>query len=153
MKTLAPVALAVILSFSTSSFVFGWGNAGHDLVGRIAARRLTLAARRAIVKLIREAPDDDLGLKGIVGPSGPQPSVSELGRAMALMATWPDCMGRDAHNRCNPKGVTGPWHFVDVGLFEGPGHLAERCGSGSCVTEKIPTLIDNLKRLGAAPPK
>src|SRR5262249_972764 len=64
---------------------------------------------------------------------------------MALMATWPDCMGRDAHNHCNPKGVTGPWHFVDVGLFEGPGHLAERCGSGSCVTEKIPTLIDNLK--------
>src|SRR5262245_45611977 len=61
------------------------------------------------------------------------------------MATWPDCMGLNANGKCKQKGVTGPWHFIDVGLFEGPGHLNERCGAGSCITEKIPTLIDNLK--------
>jgi hypothetical protein len=122
-----------------------WGDAGHQLVAKIAARRLTPAARRAIVMLIRNAPDDDIGLKELLGHSGePQPSASNVAAAMAKMATWPDCMGRDAQNHCNPKGVTGPWHFIDVGLFEGPGHLMERCGVGSCVTEKIPVLITNL---------
>src|SRR5262245_10149153 len=61
------------------------------------------------------------------------------------MATWPDCMGLNANGKCKQKGVTGPWHFIDVGLFEGPGHVDERSGAGSCLTEKIPTLIDNLK--------
>jgi hypothetical protein len=123
-----------------------WGDAGHQLVAKIAARRLTASARRAIVMLVRNAPDDDIGLKGLLGHSGdPQPTASKVAAAMAKMATWPDCMRRDAHNHCNPKGVTGPWHFIDVGLFEGPDHHMERCGAGSCVTEQIPVLITNLK--------
>lgn len=43
------------------------------------------------------------------------------------------------------KGPTGPWHYVDIGLFEGPSHIGERCSSGDCVSQKIDDLIGNLK--------
>lgn len=146
MRTPVRLAFVLIVALSSTSVLLAWGDTGHQLVGRIAARRLTPAARRGIVTLVRNAPDDDIGLKGILGhPGDPQPSISQLGNAMAKMATWPDCMGKDSTGHCNQKGVTGPWHFVDVGLFEGSGHLAERCGPESCVTEKIPVLRDNLK--------
>jgi len=113
------------------------------MTARIAAERLTPAARRGIVTLIR-ASQDDIGLPDILG-SNPEPSKARVASALARMATWPDCMGLNANGKCKQKGVTGPWHFIDVGLFEGPGHLNERCGAGSCITEKIPTLIDNVK--------
>jgi len=38
-----------------------------------------------------------------------------------------------------------PWHFVDIALFEGPSHIAERCGTRGCVSEKIPVLAANIK--------
>src|SRR5262245_14606457 len=139
-------ALVTLLALSCSMPVLmAWGDTGHQLTARIAAQRLTSDARRAIVLLVRGAADD-IGLKSILGHTGdPQPSPSKVAAAMAKMATWPDCMGKNPDGSCKPKGVTGPWHFIDVGLFEGPGHLVERCGSGSCITEKIPTLINNLK--------
>jgi hypothetical protein len=138
------VTATVLLVIWPNERLFAWGDKGHQMTARIAAERLTAAARRGIVKLVRDAPDDDIGLKGILG-SNPEPSKGQVASALAKMATWPDCMGVTSTGGCKPKGVTGPWHFVDVGLFEGSGHLDERCGSESCITEKIPVLIANLK--------
>jgi hypothetical protein len=39
---------------------------------------------------------------------------------MARAAIWPDHMP-------GGKGATAPWHYIDIGLFEGPSHIAERC--------------------------
>src|SRR5262245_60304676 len=146
MSILIRSAFVTLLALSCSMPVLmAWGDTGHQLTARIGAQRLTSDARRAIVMFVRGAPDD-IGLQSILGHAGdPQPCPSKVAAAMAKMTTWPACMGKTAANKCKPKGITGPWHFIDVGLFEGPGHLPERCGSGSCITEKIPTLISNLK--------
>jgi len=146
MRALIRFGLVSLFALSCSMpVVMAWGDTGHQLTARIAARRLTEAARRGIVALVRGA-DDDIGLKSVLGKTGdPQPSQAKMSAAMARMATWPDCMGTTPEGNCKAKGVTGPWHFVDVGLFEGPGHLAERCGEGSCITEMIPRLISNLR--------
>src|SRR5216684_3952893 len=72
-----------------------------------------------------------------LGSPGPPPDGA-LETAFKTMATWPDHMP-------GGKGSTAPWHFVDIGLFEGPSHIDERCPGGACVTQKITDLIANLK--------
>src|SRR5262245_5290150 len=123
MRALIRVGLVSLFALSGSvAVLMAWGDTGHQLTARIAAQRLTDAARRGIVTLVRGA-SDDIGLQSLLGKKGdPQPSDAKVSAAMARMATWPDCMGTFPDGKCKPKGVTGPWHFVDVGLFEGPGH-------------------------------
>ena len=136
MKTSIALAMVVVL-FATPS-AYPWGNEGHEIVARIAARNLSDAARSQIVALLRGAVIDDLNLKAVVGHEGdPQPSTDAVEQALATIATWPDHMP-------GGKGATAPWHFVDIGLFEGPSHLSERCGTG-CVSQKIAQIRDNLK--------
>jgi hypothetical protein len=114
---------------------FPWGDDGHQMVARIAARNLTPAARKGIVALMRSGAPDGLNLRALIGaPGDPQPPDDAVEEAMARIAIWPDHMP-------GGKGATSPWHFVDIGLFEGPSHLAERCGAGSCITEKIAELV------------
>jgi hypothetical protein len=118
--------------------VLAWGDDGHQIVGRIAARRLTANTKRRLVSILREGGDDQLHLPMLLGPlSDPQPSLTTLAEALGRMATWPDHMP-------GGKGHTGPWHFVDFGLFEGPNTTANRCAEG-CVTELITTLVANVR--------
>jgi len=118
---------------------FAWGDKGHQLVARIAARSVSSTVKRHIVAFLRKASPDDLSLQALIGKTGdPQPSLANFEAALAKMAIWPDHMP-------GGKGITAPWHFVDIALFEGPSHLAERCGAGGCVSEKIPILAANIK--------
>jgi nuclease S1 len=126
------VLVGVAVSFPNHALA--WGDVGHQLVARIAARRLSADARRRVAELVRQAADDDLGLKGIVGTSG-VPSRPDIERVLVRMATWPDHMP-------GGKGATSPWHFVDFPLFEGP--VNQHCEKG-CVTDKIPTMIAKIK--------
>ena len=107
-----------------------WGDDGHQIVGRIAARKLTANTKRRIVAILRQGGDDQLHLPMLLGkPGDPQPSLTTLAEALGRMATWPDHMP-------DGKGNTGHWHFVDFGLFEGTNTTANRC-VGGCVTELI----------------
>ena len=114
-----------------------WGNEGHQIVAEIAARKLTLRAQQNIVALLRSDANDDLHLKAILGASGPPPAGA-LEKALKTIATWPD-------NMPGGKGATAPWHFVDIGLFEGPSHISQRCPQGACVSQKITDIVQNLK--------
>ena len=72
---------------------FGWGDDGHKLVARIAARNLTPKARQGIVDLMRRASVDDLKLQNLVGKlNDPQPSDDAFEDALAKIAIWPDHM-------------------------------------------------------------
>jgi len=118
---------------------FAWGDSGHQLVARIAARSVSSTVKRHIVAFLRKASPDDLNLQALIGKTAdPQPSLATFEAALAKMAIWPDHMP-------GGKGITAPWHFVDIALFEGPSHIAERCGTGGCVSEKIPILVANIK--------
>jgi hypothetical protein len=119
---------------------FAWGDQGHQLVARIAARSVSSTVKRHIVAFLRKASPDDLDLQALIGKTGdPQPSLANFEAALAKMAIWPDHMP-------GGKGITAPWHFVDIALFEGPSHIAERCGTGGCVSEKIPILAETSRR-------
>ena len=58
---------------------------------------------------------------------------------MARAAIWPDHMP-------GGKGATAPWHYIDIGLFEGPSHIAERCPKGNCIVAKMTQYLVNLKQ-------
>jgi nuclease S1 len=134
------VCLAVLTAVASTWLVpdlLAWGDDGHQIVARIAGRKLTARTKRQVVTILRAAPDD-IGLLALIGTGGdPQPSAENLKAALSKMAIWPDHMP-------GGKGPTGPWHFVDIGLFEGPATAANRCAEG-CVTELITTLIANIR--------
>ena len=128
-------ALALLLARP----VFPWGDDGHRLVARIAARQLNATTRAKIVDLLRHAPDDDLKLIELIGASGPV-SDSVVEEALARIATWPDHMP-------GGRNVSAPWHYVDIALFESPGpdnrNLKMRCAD-DCIVWAIPQLQQHL---------
>jgi hypothetical protein len=117
--------------------VSAWGNDGHQIVARVAARKLLATTKKKIVDLARAGASDDPTLAAALGHVGPQPSATQFKAALAEMAIWPDHMP-------GGKGATEPWHFIDFGIFEGPNTTADRCPEG-CVTQLIPVLIANIK--------
>jgi hypothetical protein len=88
------VAVCSFLLFSSAiQPAFSWGDDGHELVARIAARNLTAKARQGIVDLLRRASVDDLKLRNLVGKlNEPQPSDDAVEEAPAKIAIWPDHM-------------------------------------------------------------
>jgi hypothetical protein len=108
-----------------------WGDEGHQTVARIAAAHLTERARQAVENLLRQ----DATFAAAPG------AADTLAEAMARAAIWPDHMP-------GGKGATGPWHYIDIGLFEGPSpaHIAERCPEGNCIVAKMSQYLVNLKQ-------
>jgi hypothetical protein len=109
-----------------------WGDEGHQTVARIAAAHLTERARQAVANLLKQ--DASFAATG-AAPSG---TADTLAEAMARAAIWPDHMP-------GGKGATAPWHYIDIGLFEGPSHIAERCPQGNCIVAKMKAYLVNLK--------
>lgn len=108
-----------------------WGDEGHQAVARIAAAHLSERARQAVLALLRQ----DAAFAA--APDAPDP----LADAMARAAIWPDHVP-------GGKGATAPWHYIDIGLFEGPSaaHIAERCPQGNCIVAKMNQYLVNLKQ-------
>jgi hypothetical protein len=106
-----------------------WGDEGHQAVARIAAAHLTERARQAVAALLNQDAT-------FTAPPGAADSLAE---AMARAAIWPDHMP-------GGKGPTAPWHYIDIGLFEGPSHIAERCPQGNCIVAKMKEYLVNLKQ-------
>ncbi len=108
---------------------WGWGDEGHRAVARIAAAHLTERARQAVAALLQQ------DATFAAAPGMPD----TLAESMARAAIWPDHIP-------GGKGATAPWHYVDIGLFEGPSHLAERCHDGDCIVGKMREYLVNLKQ-------
>jgi hypothetical protein len=106
-----------------------WGDEGHQTVARIAAAHLTERARLAVANLLSQDAN-------FAAPAG---SIDPLAEAMARAAIWPDHLP-------GGKGATGPWHYIDIGLFEGPSHMSERCPGGNCIVAKMSQYLVNLKQ-------
>jgi hypothetical protein len=98
------------------------------MVARIAAAHLTEHARQAVPALLRQDPD--------LAPAGDAPD--DLAGALARAAIWPDHIP-------GGKGPTAPWHYIDIGLFEGPTHMETRCAQGNCIVAKMNLYLRHLK--------
>jgi hypothetical protein len=114
-----------------------WGDEGHQTVARIAAAHLTERARQAVASLLKQ--DSTFAASGAANGAAPQGMDDALAEAMAHAAIWPDHMP-------GGKGPTAPWHYIDIGLFEGPSHIAERCPQGNCIVAKMKEYLVNLKQ-------
>lgn len=118
---------------------YPWGDEGHQLVARIAARNLTPNARTRIADLIKKnvtPANDDLDLLPLVA----QPTPANIEEVLVKIATWPDHIPTG-------KQETEPWHFIDIALFEGatPVTVVKRCPGGACVSQKIADMIGNIR--------
>jgi hypothetical protein len=112
-----------------------WGDEGHQTVARIAAAHLTERARQAVENLLKQ----DASFAATGAANGAATGADTLAEAMARAAIWPDHMP-------GGKGATAPWHYIDIGLFEGPSHIAERCPNGNCIVAKMSQYLVNLKQ-------
>lgn len=143
------LGLSLILSLLSTLPAFAWGDQGHQLTAAIAARNLTSGARLKIATIIRAVPkpQDDLKLKALVGTSG-TPSAAQIEKVLVKIAIWPDHMP-------GGKKETEPWHFIDVGLFEGAtaSNIDTRCPAPDnlCVVKKIPEMVQRIKAGDSTP--
>ncbi len=120
--------MIVVLLLLTPGQAWCWGDEGHQMVARIAAAHLTERARQAVADLLRQ----DAAVTG----GG---SAEQVVEAMARAAIWPDHVP-------GGKGATAPWHYIDIGLFEGPSNMAARCPEGNCIVAKMNLYLANLKQ-------
>jgi nuclease S1 len=111
MRRTVSVFFASWLLFPTSAYP--WWETGHQIVARIAAARLTPAARTHISRIL-DVPDTPI----------------EIADALAKGSTWPDEIRKE-----NPE--TAPWHFIDLTLQDGKGEISIRCKDDNCVTARI----------------
>jgi len=106
-----------------------WGDEGHQTVARIAAAHMTERARQAVASLLKQDAT-------FAAPPG---TADTLAEAMGRASLWPDHIP-------GGKGATAPWHYIDIGLFEGPSHMHERCPGGNCIVAKMNQYLVNLKQ-------
>jgi hypothetical protein len=90
-----------------------WGNDGHEIVARIAAKHLSDNARSNVAQALGSASDAD--------------SVAD---AMASAATWPDTIKLQ-----HPE--TKPCHFFDICADDTGTDLVQECTNRDCITAKI----------------
>ena len=98
--------------------VLAWGQQGHRIVARIAAKRLLQSTRDK--------------LRIILGVSD-----AALENAMASAAVWPDLLDRQATG-------TSKWHFINVPI-SAPFSTAGACDGGDCVIGQIENMQRRLR--------
>lgn len=98
--------------FVLTSPAHAWDDSGHKLTGYIAWQQMTPAARAAVIKILRSAPEDsDLSVFYM------QDSRSEAARQLELFmiaTTWADIVrDREFKNRYG-KYHKSNWHYADT---------------------------------------
>jgi S1/P1 Nuclease len=104
---------------------WAWGDTGHRVVGRIAALKLTPAARTRVAALL--GVDDDVA------------SVSD---AMADAAVWADHVARTRF----PESAD--WHFIDLSLKDGEHDADNPFSTDNTAPAKIVAFFGALKSGG-----
>jgi hypothetical protein len=97
---------------------FSWGQEGHRIVAKIAAKNLSPDARTKIAAIL---------------------GINETGveAAMADAATWPDEINKQATK-------TGNWHFVNVPVTSAFS-VGTLCAAHDCVIDRIQEMSDRLR--------
>src|SRR2546430_649901 len=95
-RTLIPVVGALVLGAVPG---LGWGPEGHRIVARIAAARLSPAARSKAATLLQSDP-------------------AGLAEAIAAASTWADDIKQETR--------TGNWHFLDLAASDTKAQIDSR---------------------------
>ena len=109
-KILTYIVIVAFLAFPQSSY--GWHDAGHRMVARIAWDNLAPNVRQQLVDLLMQAPSDSC-LRELFPNNG---SLEERQRLFFVSAaTWPDKVRpqNSSDHRVCTKYNNPSWHFVD----------------------------------------
>ena len=89
-----------------------WWETGHEAIARLAAARLTPAARTRVAQIL-QVPD----------------TPDAVADALAEASIWAD--------HVKGENKTGPWHYIDLTLEDRKTDIAERCENDNCATARI----------------
>jgi hypothetical protein len=101
-------ALAAIPAMS-----FGWDDVGHKTTAYIAWQRMSPAAREAVIKILRTAPEDS-HLSAYYMQYGPEPEQTKKLEYFMLVATWADIVRDRAFENRQKKYHKSNWHYDDT---------------------------------------
>ena len=120
-RTANPLKLAIFCTLVIVVLplhVFGWGDIGHRIAARIAARQLTPQVRAAVAELLRADMKLNRGYYSSICPDvlalGSNAALTEAQTAtftelgLACVASWADPPLKDE------RLYTSNWHFVDI---------------------------------------
>lgn len=123
MRRLSACVLIALLATSPS---WGWWETGHRVVARLAAARLTPAARTRVARILN-VPD----------------TVDAVTGGLADASIWAD--------EVKKSNATASWHFIDLAIQDKRADIAERCPDDNCLPAKIQLFTAQLKEHPANP--
>lgn len=103
-----------LLAISTlSAPAWAWSYTGHKLTGYIAWQRMSPAARDAVIKILRDAPEDS-HLSALYLPYGSQADEVRKRDYFMLTTTWADIVREREFETRYKKYHRGNWHYSDT---------------------------------------
>src|SRR5689334_18957006 len=111
------IAIAVIPALS-----FGWDDVGHKTTAYIAWQRMSPAARDAVIRIYRAAPEDsDISAYWVPGPEAEQTRKMHY---FMMLASWADIVRERALDARYKKYHKSNWHYDDT-FWKQVGNTAE----------------------------
>jgi hypothetical protein len=91
---------------------FGWDDTGHKTVAYIAWQQMSPAAREAVIRILRMAPEDS-NLSAFY-LNGAEPEDTRKLEYFMLVSTWADIVRDRAFETRNKKYHKSNWHYDDT---------------------------------------
>jgi hypothetical protein len=110
------VFCAIFLALLTAALYIpasAWDDVGHKTTAYIAWQRMSPAAREAVIKILRSAPEDS-HLSAFYMPYGPESDEIKKLQYFMLTATWADIVRDRAFENRQKKYHKSNWHYDDT---------------------------------------
>lgn len=107
---------AIFLALLTAALcipAYAWDDVGHKTTAYVAWQRMSPAAREAVIKILRSAPEDS-HLSAFYMPYGPEPDEIKKLEYFMLTATWADIVRDRAFENRQKKYHKSNWHYDDT---------------------------------------
>lgn len=122
-KLFLACSVLVLVAGSFSVPAFGWDDVGHKTTAYIAWQRMSPAAREAVIKILRAAPEDS-HLSAFYMNYGAEPEQQRKLEYFMLVATWADIVRDRAFENRQKKYHHSNWHYDDT-FWKQVGNKAE----------------------------
>ena len=113
MRTVFRAIVLALLAAGLPSLSLGWDDVGHKTTAFIAWQRMSPAAREAVIKILRSAPEDS-HLSAFYMQYGPEPEQVRKLEYFMLVSTWADIVRDRAFETRQRKYHKGNWHYDDT---------------------------------------
>lgn len=113
MSTVFRTIILGLLVSLTPALVYGWDDVGHKTTAYIAWQRMSPAAREAVIKILRSAPEDS-NLSAFYMGYGPESDEMKKLEFFMLVSSWADIVRDRAFEVRQKNYHKGNWHYDDT---------------------------------------